>query len=52
MENENNRVKGMEMEVQEMPEIHDPFIPAMGQLIPSEMAMEMGTDVDTLVWAF
>ena len=35
-----------------MPDLMDPYIPAMGQLLPSEMAREMGTDVDTLVSAF
>ena len=50
LENDENRVAGRKE--QEMPLQQDPFIPAMGQLLPSEMAREMGTDVDTLVWAF
>ena len=49
---ENLENRGAGRKEQEMPPQKDPFIPAMGQLLPSEMAREMGTDVDTLVWAF
>ena len=50
LENVENR--SAKRKEQEMPQKPDPFIPAMGQLLPSEMAREMGTDVDTLFRAF
>ena len=48
---ENLENRGAGRKEQEMTPQKDPFIPAMGQLLPSEMAREIGTDVDTLVWA-